>query len=250
MALRFIVRVGEGKRVKGFESRPNRIAFFFPTGGHPDTIVFATAVRSLASPCHVPPLLQFPFSSGGFDLSSSGRDISSGSTGIGSDRGGGIPERRPDSVGFVFKPVTFSIVFEARVSKYRKDEGGSRYLETESVANLSSGWQVGQDGKFVPAPGAAEEHSIPFVDSSFKLIRNGETLFAKIESGYPALSEPGGIVLKFSGIYELSLLAGNWEEYEKGEVLKVTISSQDQERYLGDLSNMYRDPEFLKWHAT
>jgi hypothetical protein len=150
----------------------------------------------------------------------------------------------------VFKPVTFSIVFEAMVSKYRKDEGGSRYLETESVANLSSGWQVGQDGKFVPAAGAAEEHSIPFVDSSFKLIRNGETLFAKIESGYPALSEPGGIVLKFSGIYELSLLAGNWEEYEKGEVLKVTISSQDQERYLGDLSNMYRDPEFLKWHAT
>lgn len=164
--------------------------------------------------------------------------------------GGSVPARKGVPVGFSFKPVTFSIDFETMVSKYQKEEASSRFLETESVARLSSGWQIGPNGKFVQAPGAGEEHSIPFVDSSIKLLRNGVTYFAKIESGSPAFSDPGGLILKFSGIYELSLLEGSWEQYESGGNLKATISAKDQERYLADLAKMYHNPEFLKWHST
>ena len=164
--------------------------------------------------------------------------------------GGNAPARKGVPIGFAFKPVTFSIDFDTMVSKYQKENAGSRFLETESVARLSSGWQIGPNGKFVQALGAGEEHSIPFADSSIKLLRNGETYFAKIESGSPAFSDPGGLILTFSGIYELRLLEGTWEQYETGGNLKATIAAKDQERYLADLAKMYRDPEFLKWHST
>jgi len=84
---------------------------------------------------------------------------------------------------------------------------------------------------------------------SVKLIPHQSTLFGKFVAKFDPYGKDSGITIEQEGMYEMSVIEGSYEAFQKGGAITVEIKKEDHERYLAAVTKSFQHPGFLTFCA-
>lgn len=84
---------------------------------------------------------------------------------------------------------------------------------------------------------------------SVKLIPHQSTLFGKFVAKFDPYGKDSGITIEQEGMYEMRVIEGSYEDFQKGGAITVEIKKEDHDRYLAAATKSFHHPGFLTFCA-
>lgn len=153
----------------------------------------------------------------------------------------------PRAAGLRIKEVVRTRLFHDMQAYFEKGASGA-YERREAITTMEEQVRIGDrtQSQFLHEGNPVR---IPPAEHSVKLIPHQGTIFAKIVSKFEPYGPGTGITLEENGMYEMKVVEGSYEDFQKGGSVSVEIKENDRERYLAALTKAFQHPGFLTFNA-